>query len=151
MNMHTQVRINTPHIVHDTLEGETILINLKNGNYYSFDKTGAVIWEVIDRDGNSGLLAEVISEIFETTIENSSSLIDAFISQLLMENLVVEESQISYSQAAFSKEEMTSLVKERISGLEPPVLNKYSDMKDALMLDPIHDVDEKGWPTINEE
>ena len=149
--MHTQVRINTPHIVHDTLEGETILINLKNGNYYSFDKTGAVIWEVIDRDGNSGLLAEVISEIFETTIENSSSLIDAFISQLLMENLVVEESQISYSQAAFSKEEMTSLVKERISGLEPPVLNKYSDMKDALMLDPIHDVDEKGWPTINEE
>jgi len=28
-----------------------------------------------------------------------------------------------------------------------PVLNVYADMKDLLLLDPIHDVDEVGWPT----
>jgi hypothetical protein len=27
-----------------------------------------------------------------------------------------------------------------------PVLNAYSDMKDLLLLDPIHDVAEEGWP-----
>ena len=32
--------------------------------------------------------------------------------------------------------------------LAAPVLNKYSDMQDLLLLDPIHDVDEEaGWPT----
>ena len=29
-------------------------------------------------------------------------------------------------------------------------LNRYADMKDLLMLDPIHEVDEKGWPSKKE-
>jgi hypothetical protein len=28
-----------------------------------------------------------------------------------------------------------------------PVLAVYTDMQDLLLLDPIHDVDEIGWPT----
>jgi hypothetical protein len=27
-----------------------------------------------------------------------------------------------------------------------PVLNKFTDVEDLLMLDPIHDVDAAGWP-----
>jgi hypothetical protein len=27
-----------------------------------------------------------------------------------------------------------------------PLLRKYTDMRDLLLLDPIHDVDEQGWP-----
>jgi hypothetical protein len=29
-----------------------------------------------------------------------------------------------------------------------PVLSIYDDMQDLLLLDPIHDVDESGWPAI---
>lgn len=29
---------------------------------------------------------------------------------------------------------------------EPPVLEKYTDMQDLLLLDPIHEVDDTGWP-----
>jgi hypothetical protein len=28
----------------------------------------------------------------------------------------------------------------------PPVLERYTDMQELLFLDPIHDVDESGWP-----
>jgi hypothetical protein len=27
-----------------------------------------------------------------------------------------------------------------------PILTKYTDMKELLLLDPIHEVDETGWP-----
>jgi hypothetical protein len=27
-----------------------------------------------------------------------------------------------------------------------PVLEKYTDMQELLLLDPIHDVEEAGWP-----
>lgn len=27
-----------------------------------------------------------------------------------------------------------------------PRLERYTDMQDLLLLDPIHDVDERGWP-----
>jgi hypothetical protein len=29
----------------------------------------------------------------------------------------------------------------------PPVMNKHSDMQELLLLDPIHEVDEAGWPS----
>jgi hypothetical protein len=28
----------------------------------------------------------------------------------------------------------------------PPVLERYDDMEDLLLLDPVHDVDAQGWP-----
>jgi hypothetical protein len=149
--MQTKFRINTPHIVHDTLEGETILINLKNGNYYSFDKTGAVIWEIIDKKGDLNKFVEIITGVFKETKDKTESCVDGFISNLLMENLLVQETENINSPSLINSEEMEKLVRERIPGIEVPVVNKYSDMKDILMLDPIHDIDEKGWPTINEE
>ena len=30
---------------------------------------------------------------------------------------------------------------------EKPKIETFSDMKDLLLLDPIHDVDETGWPS----
>ena len=33
-----------------------------------------------------------------------------------------------------------------ISAFETPVLEKYTDMAELLLLDPIHDVDATGWP-----
>lgn len=29
---------------------------------------------------------------------------------------------------------------------QPPALESYTDMQDLLLLDPIHEVDEMGWP-----
>jgi hypothetical protein len=30
----------------------------------------------------------------------------------------------------------------------PPELEKFTDMESLLLLDPIHDVDQKGWPHV---
>jgi hypothetical protein len=29
---------------------------------------------------------------------------------------------------------------------EPPLLEKYTDMQDLVLLDPVHEVDSTGWP-----
>ena len=150
-NMQTKYRINTPYIVHDTLEGETILINLKNGNYYNIDKNGAVIWEIIDKNGTIDDFVECILTIFNLPYEQTKREIEIFISNLLMENLLVPVNAEFASPTSYGKEEIGQLIREKLTGYECPLVNKYSDMKDALMLDPIHDIDEKGWPTMNEE
>ena len=31
-------------------------------------------------------------------------------------------------------------------GYVAPTLQKYSDMQDLLLIDPVHEVDETGWP-----
>ena len=30
-----------------------------------------------------------------------------------------------------------------------PALERFTDMEDLLLLDPVHDVEEMGWPHVN--
>jgi hypothetical protein len=34
--------------------------------------------------------------------------------------------------------------------LENAIFQVYSDLQDILLLDPVHDVDEKGWPIVRD-
>ena len=42
-----QFRINTPHVIQETIEGEAIIVNMVSGNYYSIAGVGSVIWDAI--------------------------------------------------------------------------------------------------------
>ena len=44
------------------------------------------------------------------------------------------------------QEELTSWISGTRQPYSPPVLNSYTDMEELLLLDPIHDVDQAGWP-----
>lgn len=140
-----KLKINTPHVVHETIEGETVLLNLQNGYYYSFDGAGALVWE--------GLL---YSGTLEAVYDNAPSLkehskdINSFIEQLLEEELLVNTEFFERAPEVENPYENEPLVKEATENYQSPSLNKYTDLEELLLLDPIHDVDEeKGWPEAN--
>ena len=149
--MQIQLKINSPHVVHDSFDGEAIVVNLKNGNYYSFDKLGAVIWELIDKNITLNKIIDVINRKFPESGKKAEPDINNFILNLLDENLLVEETG-SFSAISDVDDQLAELmVQERLDLYEPPVMNKYVDMQGLLLLDPIHDTDEKGWPSVKEE
>lgn len=43
------LRVNTPQVVCETIDGEVVIVNLDKGIYYSLLKTGADIWSRIER------------------------------------------------------------------------------------------------------
>ena len=43
------LKINEPNIVHENIDGETIILNLDSGNYYSIVDVGADIWNYIEK------------------------------------------------------------------------------------------------------
>ena len=55
MSTNTHFKINTPKIVHETIDGETVILNLDNGNYYSLAGIGAdivvvaLVFDIFDR------------------------------------------------------------------------------------------------------
>ncbi len=57
--------------------------------------------------------------------------------QLLEEGLIV---------AAAPSTQAVSVGADFIETPKPSKLAKYADMQDLLALDPIHEVDEEGWP-----
>ena len=144
MNSLMRFRISGPQVVHETIDGEVIIINLDSGNYYSLDKVGAYIWSCVESGATVSETVEAIAHRYDGTCVDTESAVSQLMAELQQENLIVPDE---------AKEP------ERIKGLEvrsgterpvfeAPILHKYTDMQDLLLLDPIHEVDEAGWPSV---
>ena len=133
-------RANTPKVLFEAFEDETVLINLDSGNYYSFSGSGALIWDCMVRGDSVGSVIEDLQERFGG-LDGIAPGVEDFVRELVEENLIVEIA--SEPAKASEKVARQSVMLERF---ERPALQKYTDMQDLLLLDPIHEVDETGWP-----
>jgi len=147
MSIAEKLKVNEPNVVHETIDGETILLDLNSGNYFSLDGTGAKIWEFITKKSTWRNVIEILSSEnpnIKNTIESSLS---AFVQELINENLLVESAD---DIPPADTSELETQLKATAKDFVAPKVNKYSDMQDLLLLDPIHEVDEKGWPESKE-
>lgn len=143
MDSNSRFRINTPNITHETIDGETVIINLDNGNYYSLDGVGSEIWCSLEKGVIIAKIVKLIDDRYQGSRTTKEKAVNALISELLTENLVVPEGK-KHAETDFTHEVLSEDAKLTFS---VPTLNKYSDMQDLLLLDPIHEVDdEAGWP-----
>jgi len=133
-------RVNAPKVLYEAFEDETVLINLDSGSYYSFSGSGAVIWDCIVRGDSVGSVIENLQEHFGGR-DGIAPAVQDFVSELIEENLLVEESSGAGKNAKQTRAKMITSPQ-----FERPALQKYTDMQDLLLLDPIHEVDETGWP-----
>lgn len=134
---------NTREISFDLIDGEVILIHLKTGSYFNLENTGAWVWSLIEKGVEVGHILQLLSEKYPEASELDVSL-NAFFEHLLSEDLIVDASDsinghVSAAQDTFSSSELGPV-------FAPPTLNVYTDMQTLLLLDPIHEVDEAGWP-----
>jgi Coenzyme PQQ synthesis protein D (PqqD) len=142
--MNRLYQINTPTVVSEIIDGEAVIMNLKSGNYYSTEGVGSVLWHGIELGRTYPQLLDLVKTAFPTVPENLAAAIDPFIDELMTHELIRE---IPAESAGALSDEL-ELARVNGSGeFRAPVLNVYADMKDLLLLDPIHDVDEVGWPT----
>jgi hypothetical protein len=147
MNTNACLRINTPKVVHETIDGETVILNLDNGNYYSLVGVGAQIWRFIETGAPVDEIIEKVKCAYEVNGTDVDEAVNTFVSELGKEGLTVPHKEDSSEGFQWPAENDPGVNGEKQS-FSAPVLNKYSDMQDLLLLDPIHDVDEEaGWPT----
>ncbi len=150
MNTNSRIKINVPKIVHETIDGETVILNLDKGNYYSLVGIGADIWRFMENNATMGSIIEKISNNYQGDQGDIEVAINSFVSELMQEGLVIPNNENNPENEESSHVQVQTGLKENKPTFEAPKLNKYTDMQDLLLLDPIHDVDDKkGWPTIN--
>ena len=143
MELSERLMVNTPNVVHETIDGETILLDLKTGSYFSLDGSGAVIWEFIDKTGDWQQVIGVLSAGNPDKSALVSASVTGFVEELVKEGLLVKA---NHEIPAGDERLLMSQLAEFAGEFKPPLVNKYTDMQDLLLLDPIHEVDEKGWP-----
>jgi hypothetical protein len=86
--------------------------------------------------------AETVERLLDGSrpVEADRQILD-FWAKLVDEGLIAEAQQGNGSPPAVADTPRPALP------WTPPTLSAYSDMADLFKLDPIHDVDEAGWPS----
>lgn len=129
-------RPNTPAVAAEELDGEVIAINMSTGIYYSMVGWSAWAWSAL----TSGMApTEVGAVMSDHGAEDGTFAASAFADELVRERLVVER-----TPGAGTDPEPAGPPDAAVDAL---VLQRFTDMEDLILLDPVHDVDEsQGWP-----
>ena len=130
-------RINTPQVINEVIDGEAVIINLGSGDYFSLRGSGSYVWQAV----GAGADADAIVEAFVTAGLGAHDVVAPAIVTLL-EQLVAEGLVVPAGPGA----DPVALVAPAGGSFEPPALEKFTDMQDLILLDPVHEVDERGWP-----
>jgi hypothetical protein len=138
-------RVNSPQVVCETIDDEVVIVNLDKGIYYSLLKTGADVWSRIERQVDRHSLIQELAQAYDGTIEEITVAVDEFIANLQQEELIVVDS--TAATVSIDRSTETPAITTDKPRFEQPLLEKFTDMEDLLLLDPIHEVDvEAGWP-----
>lgn len=119
---------NTKEIAYEVLDGEAVLINLSNGMYYSIEGVGGRVWELIEGGQTLTTIKRIILAFYEIGEQQVEKDLNAFIEELIDENLVVP------AEAPAAEIESANFATPQ--SYASPKLNIYRDMGDLLALDP---------------
>lgn len=125
-------------VVVETFVDEAVALHLGTGRYYSINMSGAEILDLIGTGNDLDGVVAYIATRYGTDRHVVDGPVADFVGQLLEEGLIRSTAGASAS------------LPEGPRSSEPfaaPTISVYTDMEDLLLLDPVHDVDETGWPT----
>ena len=128
------------NIVFEVFDGEIVAVHLDSGKYYSLKDSAAYVWNAMVANQSNQAIAQRLSSHYQLDEELTLGQIDDFIHQLVQEGLLVANDAPPGS---------ASLLEHPQGLYVAPTFAVFSDMQEILLLDPVHDVDDSGWPVAN--
>lgn len=131
-------RIAKPKIVYEVLNTEVIAIDFDTGTYFALPHIAKQVWHLIEQQIPLFQMVRILADAYSQEPDAVLADLESFIAQLLEKGLIEPVEEASFGPTP----EIDSL------GLkyEAPKLISYMDIQDLLLLDPIHEVVESGWP-----
>lgn len=134
-------RLNQPNVVGEEFEGEVVAVNLESGVYFSLVGSGADIWKRLTMGATDlDTLVATLKRTYDCNGVDVRADVAQFLTELVDRDLIVAHD----SPAAVVGSDTVDLTDPR--PYEAPKVEAFNDLQDILLLDPIHDVDEAGWP-----
>lgn len=135
-------RMNTPRVVHETLDDETIIIDFETGTYYSLNGVAHWILFLLIQQQSVAQVVDQITASYSGEQEEIDEAIRQFIGNLAAASIITPVA------APLSPMPMTLPLTQK-APFTPPLLEEQTDIQDLLLLDPIHEVSKQGWPMRN--
>lgn len=129
-------------ITADIIDNEAVIVNLSSGTYYSLVDEGAEVWKSL----GEGISFDGLVRQMQARYQGDHLEIENAIEKLLIE--LVDESLVQCEEVSCEGPDTGF---EEIPGnstrkFKAPILAKYTDMQELILMDPIHETNETGWP-----
>lgn len=135
MTLPAYLRPRTPAVKSEVLDGELVLIDFDSGAYYSGNHVAGAVWQLLQVGTASPDVGRRVAAHFAAPQAEAD--VARLLAFLLEANLVVPAEAPPES---FGHELAPG------AAYEDPALERFEDMAELLVLDPIHEVEEEGWP-----
>lgn len=126
-----------PEIASEIFDGELVIANYKLGVYYSVSVEGSWIWQGLAHGLTVPQVAQWLAGRFDDQASELPALVEDFVGKLLAEGLVLEASK---------RDNLLGLPVLTGGVFTEPTIERFDDLQELLLLDPVHDVDHTGWP-----
>jgi len=133
--------VTNPQVIHETIDGETIIIDLATGTYFSLQGAAPAIWNALVAGESDEQLVERLQSVYAADAGELRDAITHFLEDLVRDQLIAPTPAAGPAAAVAGETESA----ERVPFVVPK-LERYEDMQDIILLDPVHKVDNQGWP-----
>ena len=141
MPLSYRYRVNPQQIAYEDFDGETLAINLDTGTYYSMPGSSSRLWNLVVAGVPSTSIIAEFSDASDGDPEAISQAVREFLDRLVAEQLIVGDDTATGEAA-----DVVTVPEAARTPFQPFEMNVFTDMQDLLLLDPIHDVEDAGWP-----
>jgi hypothetical protein len=137
----TRHRTNAPRVASETLDGEVLLIDMTTGAYFSCVDASAVVWTLLANGATRDEAVAALVGRYEVPEDEAGAAYDALLDAGLADELLRP------------RDEGEGAEPELLAGFDgvehawgPVELEKSTEIADLILLDPVHDVTDAGWP-----
>jgi len=127
----------TTRFPHETIDGETVLVDSQLGHLYLFTGLGPWLWH---RMTLGGTVEEVVAEMAARFGADAADPVRRFIEAL-------EEAELLRAGDGRPGGSGKDASMPCPDAFTVPAMERYEDIADIIAMDPVHDIDTtKGWP-----
>lgn len=138
-------RINAPAVIFERFDEEVVAINMDKGTYHSMSGPGADAFMLLSQEATAGELSGALAKRYAATEQEIGTALSPFLEQLRDEQLIVPV------EASTRREPLQIAGGESGLPFTAPVLEAFRDLEGLLLIDPIHEVGEDGWPRLRNQ
>lgn len=124
---------------HERLDDEVIAIDLESGAYFALDDVAADCWSILAAGGTVDAAVDATVAGFGVSPDTARKDVERFVNDLLRVRLLAP---IDQPPVAVVRPRAAKPTRE----YRAPTIERFDDLEELLVLDPIHEVDEAGWP-----
>jgi hypothetical protein len=139
-NQSNAYKIAGEHVVSRTFEDELTLINLATGDYFAAGGVVLDLWRLLETPVSVRHLIEQVCSCYQVDPTVASMECRRLVDLFLCHALIVEVPSVEETDAIERDDARARLA------WPGGWLEAYNDMKELLLLDPVHDVGEGAWP-----